>query len=191
MIGWGFKIEKPICFILHGHSLEEFDKRIQEFKDFDVAWMSLNQWWIAQDILDKIGKKLDYVSLLTNSSEASETTPSMNGRDCPFARMFKKSDSRGCSLLELMFQFHENYADNIFLFGADGFSDKMPPYYGYKGAYTESWHNRFPEDTERFNTMCPPLNGRKIWNVSLISKYEGIPKISYDECLKILMSFKR
>lgn len=55
-------INKPICIIVHGRSIEELEKRIYEFKDLDILWGSMSSFDIPQKyILDKINKKFDII----------------------------------------------------------------------------------------------------------------------------------
>lgn len=178
MIIWeGVKIDKPVCFILFGHSLEEFDNRIQEFKDLDVLWFSLNWWEIAQEILNKINRKLDYVFLYNPAS----------GSPCPHAHTLKGSEARGCTLHEAVYQFCENGVKEVYLFGADGMNvqNKGIPYYGLK-AYNHTGHMRHEEDLNHFNANFPHQlvkdSGLQIYNTSQVSRY-NLPKITLDECL--------
>jgi len=180
-INWGFKITKPICFILFGHSLEEFENRIQEFKDLDVAWMSLNWQELADRILKKIDKKIDYHVWYEGA----------NGNPHATAYRFKASEARGCSLYEAILQFAENDVKEAYLFGADGFKTegKTCPYYGYEqvfGGYAHNGHERHSGDLEHFNNNYPPdiveKSGLQVYNTSQISRY-NIPKITLDECI--------
>lgn len=178
---WGFKIDKPVCYILYGHSLKEFDDRIQEFKDFDVAWVTLNRWPIARAILAKIGKKVDYHFLFELCN--SKSTPKV----CPDAVWMKKSRARGNTLFESLVQCINNDVKNIFLFGADGFTDTpQQPFYGTNDV---SPVGMYPEDLKRFNDNYPTeliaQKGCSIYNTSQISKY-CIPKITIDECIEKL-----
>jgi len=53
---------KNVVIMSHGKSIEELEERIDEFKDYDIVWTSLNQFTIVEDfILSKIGKRLSIV----------------------------------------------------------------------------------------------------------------------------------
>ena len=53
---------RVVAVIAHGKSVEELEKRIEEFKKFDICWATLNQFPIMEKfILNKIDKQLDIV----------------------------------------------------------------------------------------------------------------------------------
>ncbi len=53
---------REVGLMLHGKSIEELENRIEEFKDYDVCWVSLNKFDIMQKyILNKIDKNLRMV----------------------------------------------------------------------------------------------------------------------------------
>lgn len=180
MISWDFTINKPVCFVLHGHSLKELDNRIEEFRHLDVVWMSLNWWNIAGDVLKKIDKDIEYLVHYRGA----------NGTAHPTAHRFIESEARGNSLLEFIYQCCENGVLEVYLFGADGFTpkDKKIHYYGLKREDNIGW-NRHGIDTAHFNQNYPEKliaeSGLKLYNTSSESLYR-IPKMSIDECLKKL-----
>ena len=180
MVGWGYKIEKPICFVGHGFSLKDFDERIEEFRNVDVCWISLNLWEIAGDILKKIDKDIDYHIWYQGA----------NGHVHPKAIRMIKSEARGCSLLEFIYQCCENGVKELYLFGCDGFTPNgnKVHYYGKKADENAGWM-RHSMDTKHFNTTLPRdlirESGLQIYNTSLDSHYD-IPKITIDQCLKKL-----
>ena len=47
-------IDKPVCFLLLGPSLKELDAQIESFRDLDVMWVSLNNFYVCNEMLDKI-----------------------------------------------------------------------------------------------------------------------------------------
>lgn len=54
---------KTVCFITGGRSIEELEKRIEEFKDLPIIWTSMNRFDMMEEyILEKIGKKFDMIS---------------------------------------------------------------------------------------------------------------------------------
>lgn len=66
------RFNKPIYLCLQGPSISLLDENIQEFKNRDVLWASLNKFRIIEDnILNKIDRKLDiiYCSSLTRFQE--------------------------------------------------------------------------------------------------------------------------
>lgn len=53
---------KTIFVILHGKSCEELEKRIEEFKNFDLVWCSMSSFDVPQEyILNKIDKHFKIV----------------------------------------------------------------------------------------------------------------------------------
>jgi len=51
---------RTVAICAHGISIETLENRIEEFKDYDICWASLNLFTIVEDnILNKIGKRLD------------------------------------------------------------------------------------------------------------------------------------
>lgn len=172
MIEWGFKITKPVGYIVYGHSLEEFDNRIEEFKDLDIYWVSLNNWQIAESILAKIGKELDLVFVFEG-----------NGQPCPYAKTLGPSEERGNTLFESLMQMMENGVKDVYLFGADGFNDRHE--FGYKTAHG-SPQTMYGADLAYFNEHYQAMlenKGMAIFNTSQTSQYV-IPKITIDECIK-------
>lgn len=174
-VKWPFKIDKPICYIVYGHSLKEFDDRIQEFKDLDVVWASLNRWQVAQAILEKIGKRLNYLFLFSLA----------NGQKCEYVNHhFEASEARGNTLLESIYQCIENGVKELYIFGADGFNNQDTSFYMIEGRFNQSM---YPDDLKYFNDHYPhnliKNSGIQIFNTSQISKY-CIPKITIDECIE-------
>ena len=54
--------DKTVCVLLHGKSIEELEDRIEEFKNDNICWISMNEFDIIQDnILNKIDKQLDII----------------------------------------------------------------------------------------------------------------------------------
>ena len=55
-------INNRICAVIaHGKSVEELDKRIAEFKDFNLCWCGMNYFEPTEAILNKIGKQFEIV----------------------------------------------------------------------------------------------------------------------------------
>jgi len=54
--------ERVVCIIARGGSAKILEERIEEFKDYDICWASMNLFTPAENILAKIGKELDIVS---------------------------------------------------------------------------------------------------------------------------------
>ena len=53
------EIKKPAILILYGPSLANLDSAINHFSNLDVYWVTLNELWIAEEILNKINKMID------------------------------------------------------------------------------------------------------------------------------------
>jgi len=66
-------INKTICVIIHGRSVEELERRIEDFRYLDVVWGSMSTFDIPQKyILDKINKQFSIVfdsSTVKNANE--------------------------------------------------------------------------------------------------------------------------
>ena len=53
---------RTVAIMIHGSSINELEKRILEFKDYDICWSSLGVFPMMEDfILSKINKKLEIV----------------------------------------------------------------------------------------------------------------------------------
>lgn len=91
------KIEKIINgrvvgVIARGSSLNELEKRINEFKDLDICWTSLNLFTIAEEyILSKINKKLEIISDCSNVELRDNFEP--NVRRPRFENYLKREDN--------------------------------------------------------------------------------------------------
>ena len=49
---------RPVAILVPGYSLYEFQDRIEDFKEFDICYASINKWLpLEQDILSKIDKR--------------------------------------------------------------------------------------------------------------------------------------
>ena len=69
---------RVVGLIARGGSLEELEKRIEEYKDLDICWASLNLFTPAEDfILKKINKTLSIVSDCTNLSNRDYFEPNV------------------------------------------------------------------------------------------------------------------
>ena len=53
---------RTVAIIARGGSVKELNERIEEFKDYDICWTSMNLFTPAENILAKIGKELEIVS---------------------------------------------------------------------------------------------------------------------------------
>ena len=51
-----------VVIIARGGSVKILEERIEEFKDYDICWTSMNLFTPAEEILTKIGKELSIVS---------------------------------------------------------------------------------------------------------------------------------
>lgn len=50
---------RPVAIVLPGFSVYELEERIEEFRDFDICYASINEWrLLEQDILNKIDKRV-------------------------------------------------------------------------------------------------------------------------------------
>ena len=54
--------DRPVCILAHGKSLEELEKHIEEFRRYNICWVSLGAFpMVEKYILNKINQKLDIV----------------------------------------------------------------------------------------------------------------------------------
>lgn len=53
---------RVVCVMVPGKSIEELENKIEEYRDCDICWVSLNLFTVMEDyILSKINKKLDII----------------------------------------------------------------------------------------------------------------------------------
>ena len=170
MIKWDFVVDKPIFLILHGLSVEELEKRWNEFKKYDVYWAGIN----ACTYLERwLNKPLDILVYYCTHCRC---------KVYQHKHWLKLAKGRGNSLLEFIYQCNENGVKDLVLFGADGYSDtQQASIYDATPNEAKVGHIR---DTEHFNQNFPKDNKVNIVNVSPNSHYEHIKKVSYDEFLK-------
>lgn len=82
-MGKGEMINNKICAIVaHGHSLEELERRIDEFRGFDIVWCGMNYFNPSEDILKKINKEFIVIfdcatTIDTKKYEIRSRTPRM------------------------------------------------------------------------------------------------------------------
>jgi len=166
--------DRVVGFICFGQSLAELKKRIQEFKDKNICWISLNNYKVAETILNEINEKLSVVLCYASGY-----------LDIKFdGYLHRYSEGRGNSLFEFINQCVENDIKKVILFGADGYSKTSFPYYGVNLENSNQIlaHKR---DVDKFNEDIKSLDFKNsdIVNCSIDSFYEGIKKITYDEAL--------
>lgn len=51
---------RPVLIMLHGNSIERLEHSIEDLKNLDVCYCSINNFSVVEPILFKIGKKLDF-----------------------------------------------------------------------------------------------------------------------------------
>ncbi len=77
------KLKKVIkgrtCFVVaKGKSIEELERRVEEYKDDDICWVTLNDFnYIEDGILSKIGKNFDIVSDCATVEKIDEYEPTI------------------------------------------------------------------------------------------------------------------
>jgi hypothetical protein len=84
---------RTVCIIARGASAKILEERIEEFKDCDVCWASMNLFKPAEDIVEKIGKKLELVSDCSNVKNTQIYEPQVR------IPRFEKYLSQGNTLL--------------------------------------------------------------------------------------------
>jgi hypothetical protein len=52
---------KTVAIMAHGKSIEELERRADEFKDYDITWVGFNMYHLMEDfIMSKMGRHLDF-----------------------------------------------------------------------------------------------------------------------------------
>ena len=187
---------RTIGIICPGHSLKTFEKRIQEFKDFDWCWVSINYPERTEEILDKIGKEVDVVVMygpevlnrnmvFMNEYQHRGVIVTHTNR---FDRCYLVPPGGGNSTSAFIHQcIQGKFTTKIYLFGADGYSGRKHPYYKkWKSPPMADWQQitQHKGECKRFNEAFPDgTSGIDIINVSPKSHYTPFKKISYDELL--------
>lgn len=164
---------RPVGFICHGHSLEEFldykDKLIQH----DLCWGSLNNYKIAEKAL---GKPLDFVVAYTRDYKHIN----------PGCLVLKEATAdRGYNTLhEFLIKCIEWKIKEVILFGADGYSLIPDIAYWGGGIVPDQVIENHREDTYYVNQFFPrDTLDTTILNCSTESQYTAFRKISYEELL--------
>lgn len=80
-----------VCIIARGASTSVLEKRIEEFKDYNVCWASMNLFTPAEKIVNKIGKSLELVSDCSNVKNTKEYEPQV--RIPRFEEYLKKNNN--------------------------------------------------------------------------------------------------
>jgi len=169
MIKWDFWLTKPVFFILHGHSVKELIRRWDEFKDFDVHWFSMNHCGYLREFMKF---PLDVYIWYCTHKECNH---------CSYRHVFSKSEARGNSPLEFVFQAHENGLRDLVFFGMDGYTPDPKVTYA-DGTHDWCAQNDHPKECRHFNEKCPKEMKECIINVSPGSKYD-LRTMTYDEFL--------
>ena len=167
---------RPVGIVCSGLSLEELETRIEEFASFDICWLGINKEVEINTFLSKAGHKLDLAVIFPREYNPDTfTTPT-----------YKNSKGRGNSLQELLLQLIELRIPTVYLFGADGYSDKEEKEYYIKGG-SRGTRQTHIDDVNYLNKTFPKdTDGTKIYNVCPQSKYEPFERITYDKCLSLL-----
>lgn len=184
--------DRTICIVLPGHSVDELDRRINEFSNANVLWGSLNQFWDLEPIIRKIGRTFDFVyAMHTDFEKYRGMYEGFSHRGCLITRhrvyrRIKYANQQGNSLFGLLIFCIEQKAKKVYLFGADGYSDENLPYFsGMTGENNPDFVSHHKTECEQFNRTFPKDTGTtKIFNVSTISHYDTFPRITYDQALE-------
>ena len=108
---------RVVGIMSHGKSIEELEKRIVEFKDFNVCWASFNLFSVMEDfILNRIHKKLD---LVLDGCPSKSVGFDINVRIKDFKRIINRGTLfiSSKSLLEPYKDFYNEYKDKIIFLG--------------------------------------------------------------------------
>lgn len=198
------QIIKPVGILLHGPSLKYFDEAIQHFRDLDVFWVSLNNFWIAGDIIKKIGKELDAVFSFTNEpGDLIQIKPKCEQFEKEGGQVIRPADffrinihafdgNQGYpSFYYILFWFLWHGAKNAFVFGGNGEANSKEEFY-YTQEKVMNMHNEpvldLAADTKIFNRLVTKdtYPGMSIYNCCPESKYISFPKITCEEAITII-----
>lgn len=207
-------LNKPVCILLNGTSLQILEDNIEHFKDFDVIWCGLNRFkYIEDHILQKIDKKFDWVycsseerwneiekdlkdvEIITNT-EITYRNPEMTPiYISDFAYGFNSLWALLCVLIRLGHK-------NIYLFGCDGavwnHKRKLDTQVYYRQNEIKDDFNArllsISKDTEILNDMFKrlmdywgiSLRDVNIKNVNKESKVKCFEKVSINQAIKEL-----
>ena len=204
------KITKPVCLLLHGPSLEQLDIWIEQYRDLDVMWVSLNAFYICNSILDKIGKRLDAVVLLYSEVDGRKIYGSKvlseavkyqeQGGVVYETRDFYDADPNifdgndGCPSFYFILLFLKALgAKDVFLYGADGWAkegekryfnqDQVPMQEANPFGWPYNWQKEDMERVSRALYRNDPRPQMNIYNTVLTSAYPFFQKIGPDEAI--------
>lgn len=172
-----FKDGRPIGIIAPGYSLAHLDVAIDSFKDLKICWGTLNYHPDAKNILDKIGKSVEFMI-------AFALPWSKHGHDM---LAFTASEKRGGSIHEFLCQCIDHGIKNkVYIFGYDGYVAEDEPIY-YKGRTRGNPYKMYVEDAQKINDEFPKeRNGVQIFNCSSVTRITTFKKLTIEECLSQL-----
>jgi hypothetical protein len=162
---------ETIGFIGHGHSLNEFIKHRDYLISKDIVWGSLNQYWIAENVLKQ---RLDFVVFQSGVYRNFWHDGSILQWDR------KVNRNRGkCTLFSFLEKCIENNFKRIILFGFDGYTDKDNKYFSIANPNQYIGHKK---DCEFFNNNFPyNTKNTEIINCSINSNYKPFKKVTYEQ----------
>ena len=179
--------DRPIGFICHGHSLSILEENIDKFKGIDICWGSLNNYVIAQDILDKADLKLEFICASSMTYKNSDLVNKFNGL------VIRELPAVGNTLHSFLNQLiDEGFYTEVYLFGANGFSHDGIAYYkgssDIQGIKDQSRVGTHVIDCNHLNEKFPDYHGLvDIYNVCDESNYKVFDKIGIDKCISLLL----
>lgn len=180
--------DRPVCLVLHGHSLNDLPRYIDEFPD--VCFGSVNRFWALEPFIQPRKLELAMVIceiLFSQYGPKIEAFPGLLiSLDGSFGGI-PYSYPGGNSLFGFLMLLIKSEVRRVFLFGADGYSTSADPYVDGFEHGNVSCIDAHRGDTAFFNSKFPRNHaGTQIFNVSLDSMYTVLPKISYEECVSLL-----
>jgi len=203
---------RPVAILVHGTSIAQLEDRIEDFKEFDLCYASVNLFsMLEKRILGKIGKKFEMVYCVSQARMEQElgnikefvrrdssTFITTNKIDLPDTKVFynKKPMLFWNTLSRLIELLVRARVKDIFLFGADGGAIGRDIYYAQDefrlNERYEKMENKYiciRNDTTKMNNELPKILGNhntRILNVSPESHINCFTKIDYDGALNIL-----
>ena len=168
---------KDVAIIGYGLSLEDLVQNIERLRDTELVWVSINTEDGANEILNRIGQKISFVTAYPKERQ-EQVYEAQPLKLC--------HDPVGGSLQTLLDQLKDIGAKRVFLFGCDGYSiqGKNHHLFAYKNhlgimrSLKVDWG--IMEKTFQNDPNMP------IYNCSSQTQYTVFKKVTFDEVVNFL-----
>lgn len=186
-----------VGLILHGTSLKNLEERIEEFADLNITWATINFYWIYESIIQKIGKRFSMLCVLdpNHLKKYAQQNEAFAKRGLFISREDFPPDYGfiGNTLFCFLDYLHKIGVHEVYLFGADGYSQGQQVYHRQED-YTAIEpippfrNDELKKHTELFNTQYQPKEGLKVYNCSPDSNITVFEKLTLDEAISQMRS---